>query len=361
MRKCTGVTMRNASLMLVYLLLASLVISVSVKVEAKEKPKKASKLLQQFDRLVQGEFDNYNQVNFEQNDFLADEDKPKDKHARLYKRVSRIHAPKLGAHVYYHQIHSGGKDKGIYRKSLEVVTIDDKSLVIRAENYRFKTPDKYQNLWLEQDVSTLSLEDLRQVGQNCFTEYKLLGNSFVGAIEKSRCKVESKKFGHLNLRTEQVVSEDEIWHLEEGFLPSGKILFGREDDEPIKLRRAKSFSCWAAFKTEKVKTNGEAVWDFFPDLTIHNQGDIAEFTTSDMQPKHYFIRLKETVFPAGNRPDVFELFVHERVTDDDSTRTKKDIATIRYQDALSYTWTNTAATRLGINLRWMQASCHIQQ
>jgi len=40
MRKCTGVTMRNAILMLVYLLLASLVISVSIKVEAKEKPKK---------------------------------------------------------------------------------------------------------------------------------------------------------------------------------------------------------------------------------------------------------------------------------------------------------------------------------
>lgn len=308
------------------------------------------KLMSKFDQLIQGEFDNYNQINFQNNEFLDKADVPSIKHARLYKRVTRINAPQLGAFVYYHQIHEGGKDKPIYRQSIQVVSPDYQNNKLIAENFTFLTPEKYTDLWREEKEVDLNLNNLKPVGEQCQSQYRLVGNSFVGGIDKQKCKVKSKKFGYLNLSTEQVYSREAFWHLEEGFLPSGKELFGRSDDIPHKLRRVKNFKCWAAFKTEKLKANGDAYWDFNSNINIHNQGDIAEFTTTDKIPKHYFIRLKETIFPAGKRPDVFEMFIHEN-TQESKTN---------YTQALSYTWTNTEATRLGINLRWMQASCSLK-
>lgn len=307
------------------------------------------KLLKKFDQLIQGEFDNYNQYNFENNSFLDESDLPKKKHARLYKHVARINAPSLGKFVYYHQIHEGGKDKPIYRQSLQVVTPDHNNNTIVAQNYRFNSPESFTNLWQHQNEISLSLSDLKLVGENCHSTYKAAGETFIGGIDPKQCKVESKKGGYIYIATEQVVSQLGLWHLEEGYSSSGKEIFGREDNIPHKMRRAKKFKCWAAFKTKRLKENGEPHWDFYPNRIVHNQGDISEFSTTDREPEQYFIRLKETTFPAGSRPDVFELFIHENT----------EQARKNYKQALSYTWTNKEAERLGINLRWMQASCSV--
>ena len=328
--KWQGDTMVRVNWVLLSLLL------VGIQSANAKSPKPADKILAYYQQLVVGEFDNYNQVNFERNDFLSSADKPKKAHERLYKKVSKINAPELGEHVYLHQIHSGGKDKAIYRQSIEVVHFDAKTNQVIAENYRFKNKEPVEVT----ATLTIKSSDLKNVGENCHTNYQIMTDTFVGGIDKNQCQVASKKFGHLNLSTIQVVGKDEVWHLEEGFLPSGKMLFGREDNIPIKMRRAKNFKCWAAFKTDKLKENGEPHWDFFPNLIVHNQGDIAEFTTTETSPKQYFFRLKETIFPAGKRPDVFELFVHKN-----NEQAKK-----HYNKALAYTWSNADAKRLGINL-----------
>lgn len=331
----------------------------------------ADKLMTQLDQLIQGEFDNYNQVNFQSNDYLNEADIPLKKHARLYKRATRINAPVLGEYVYYHQVHDGGKDKPIYRQSVQVFSINYQGNTLIAQNYTFKTPKAFENLWLDKGNLSLSLDDLSIVGEHCHSEYRSMGQIFIGGIDKKKCKIKSKKFGYLNLSTQQVYSENSFWHLEEGFLPSGKMLFGREDDIPHKLTRAKNFECWAAFKTQKVQDNGEPHWDFFSKLIIHNQGDVAKFSTTDKEPNYYFIRLKETVFPAGKRPDVIEMFIHENTENKENTEKSKQVnskditqttpllvAKETNTQALAYTWANADATRLGINLRWMQASCN---
>lgn len=82
------------------------------------KSRPADKLLHEFSQLIQGQFDNYNQVNFETNGFLDEHDLPKDKHHRLYKHVTKLESPNLGEFVFYEQTHAGGRDKPIYRKSI---------------------------------------------------------------------------------------------------------------------------------------------------------------------------------------------------------------------------------------------------
>ena len=315
---------------------------------ASERP--MDKQMKLFDSLIQGEFDNYNQVNFETNGFLSEQDVPDKKHARLYKRVVKFDAPELGQNVYYEQTHSGGRDKPVYRQTFMVVTPDHQNNTLIATHYRIKNADAYKNPWSMQQPPILTSANLMEMNDGCQTVYKLMGESFVGEINHQMCKLPSKHGGFVHIGSKAVLSEEGYWHLEEGFREDGSRTFGREDQQYYKLARADVFKCWAAFKTDRTKENGEPEWDFFPNIRLHNQGDIASFTTTHESPQHYFIRLKETVFPSGNRPDVLEIFVHE-----DTEQAKKN-----YKQALSYTWTNADAGRLGLNLRWMQTSCSLQ-
>lgn len=302
------------------------------------------KQLVNFDRLIQGEFDNYNQVNFETNDFLTSQDIPDQKHARLYKKVVRLNAPQLGEFVYYEQTHAGGREHKIYRKSISIVTPEHSRKRLVVQNYKLVTD--IDVLELQQNIA---LKDLKTLGNSCNTEFRLQGDSFIGEIDHKKCTVKSKHGGNIHISGQFVISKAGYWHLEAGFKPDGTMAFGRKDQDYYQLTRAQRFTCWAAFKTDKLKESGEPHWDFHSKISMHDQGDISEFTTTSSVPKNYFIRLKQTVFPAGKRPNVFEMFIHEN-----SEQAKK-----QYKDALSYTWTNSDAKRLGINLRWMQASCSL--
>ena len=322
--------------------------SSSLVANSTERPE--DKLLRQFESLIVGEFDNYNQVNFETNEFLSASDVPEQKHARLYKRVAKIHAPQLGEYVFYEQTHSGGKDKKIYRQSLLVMQADYRNNRLVARNYKFKQPADFQNLWDAPEQGDLTTADLNLVGENCETVFRQLGDSFVGKIDPKTCAVESKHGGKVMIGSDSVISQQGYWHLEAGFKPDGAMIFGRKDQDFYKLLRANPFKCWFAFKTDRSKENGEPEWDFYANQFMHSQGDIVRFTTTHKQPEKYFVRLKETRFPSGKRPDVLEMFVHR-----DTEKAQKD-----YKQALSYSWTSIEADRLGINLRWMQGSCSKQ-
>lgn len=155
------------------------------------------------------------------------------------------------------------------------------------------------------------------------------------------CQVVSRRSGKpLYIAARMVLSRDEMWHLEEGFNEDLEQIFGAPGNVPYKLRRARYFSCWVAFLKDE-EADG---WDFFREVRIHDQGGIAEFTTTNDDPRRYRLQLTQTVFPAGHRPDVLELFVSEKGND----------------EALSYTWTARDSDRIGINLRWMQAGCSLE-
>jgi hypothetical protein len=191
------------------------------------------------------------------------------------------------------------------------------------------------------------MSDLNTMGENCGSDFSWESGVFIAEMYYQDCVVPSKHGGVVHIASKTVISEDEYWHIEGGYNSEGKMRFGREDGIPIKMRRAKRFKCWVALKTDEKKDNGEFKWDFFPNLSLHNQGDVIHFSRSDVDGKHYFIRLKETIFPAGKRPDVLEIFVHQTTEE----------AKTNYKKALSYTWTNSNAKLLGLNLRWLQSSC----
>ncbi|MCG8444086.1 MAG: hypothetical protein MI723_19965 [Caulobacterales bacterium] len=121
----------------------------------------------------------------------------------------------------------------------------------------------------------------------------------------------------------------------------------RRDGGPaFEMRRARTFQCWASVL--RGASHGDAGagaapgdWWFTRDVTLHDQGGLATLTTDEEPARDIDLRLRRVEWPYGrNRPSL-TLYVHQ---DQD-------------ERATSYAWAEYDAERIGINLRWVQASC----
>lgn len=111
-----------------------------------------------------------------------------------------------------------------------------------------------------------------------------------------------------------------------------------------RMRRARPFECWTSvLRGAAHGDSGEGMrdWDFRRGVKLHDQGGVAELVTDEDPPRRIRLKLRDVDWPYGtNRPSL-TLYVHEGDND----------------RAVSYAWTEASADRIGINLRWLQASC----
>jgi hypothetical protein len=125
---------------------------------------------------------------------------------------------------------------------------------------------------------------------------------------------------------------------------AGGITLRLEDGTVTTLRRARAVLCWAAMPKDVKKPDGTTDWYGVRDLKLHDQGGRAAFGGGDTGAKPTVIKLRNVVWPTGpNKPSVV-LYVFTPEEPD---------------KAVAYSWADLGATRVGINLRWMQASCTI--
>jgi len=117
-----------------------------------------------------------------------------------------------------------------------------------------------------------------------------------------------------------------------------------ELNHEMQMRRARAFTCWAGVLKGAVHGDtGEGItdWDFRQAINIHDQGGEAWIETAETPPRRIRLRLRDVDWPYGDRRPSLTLYVH----DGDNPR------------AASYAWAEGGADRIGINLRWIQASC----
>ena len=110
------------------------------------------------------------------------------------------------------------------------------------------------------------------------------------------------------------------------------------------FRKARPFSCWTAVlrgATHGDSGEGNRDWDFRRGLNIHDQGGVITLETDETPSRSVRLRLRDVDWPHGERRPSLTLYVLEG----DSDR------------AVSYAWTEGGGERIGINLRWLQASC----
>jgi hypothetical protein len=126
-------------------------------------------------------------------------------------------------------------------------------------------------------------------------------------------------------------------------LTQTKLIFAKgPGGAAAEFRKARGFTCWVFVHKGEPKPGNDENWQTFFKQPIHDQGGWLWVKTDEPTPQHVGLRLRNVIWPTGfNRPSLV-LYVHKA---DDKKR------------AVSYSWANTDAERIGINLRWMQASC----
>ena len=121
-------------------------------------------------------------------------------------------------------------------------------------------------------------------------------------------------------------------------LPNGQVL---------ELRHARPVTCWASLKRDNPTSDGKDDWTFSKDIKLHDQGGRALVGEGEAGVKTIILRMRNVTWSGSgrstNRPSLV-LYVH--AADDPD-------------HAVSYVWSDPGAARLGVNLRWMQASCTI--
>lgn len=111
------------------------------------------------------------------------------------------------------------------------------------------------------------------------------------------------------------------------------------------LKRARPVTCWAAVPKKKRKEDGSIDWLFARQLEMHDQGGRVSVGGGDTGAEQVTLRMRAVHWPppSRNRPSMV-LYIHKEDPD----------------RAASYSWADIDASRVGINLRWMQASCTIE-
>lgn len=122
-------------------------------------------------------------------------------------------------------------------------------------------------------------------------------------------------------------------------------VIARIDGRETVLRKARAVTCWGAARKPDEQDENKA-WLFERGLVLHDQGGRVRFGGGDSGAPETILRIRHVTWPEGsaNRPSLV-LYVHSA---DDPNR------------AISYSWADENASRVGINLRWMQASCTVE-
>ena len=118
------------------------------------------------------------------------------------------------------------------------------------------------------------------------------------------------------------------------------------DGSETQLKRARPVECWAAARKTQPKADGSPDWLFVQKLDLHDQGGRVMVGGGDSGAEPLILRMRAVHWPkpSTNRPSMV-LYVHKADNPD---------------SAVSYSWADIDASRVGLNLRWMQASCTIK-
>ncbi|MEO0617385.1 MAG: hypothetical protein AAFY69_14755 [Pseudomonadota bacterium] len=260
--------------------------------------------------LLAGDFDNQEQVYFE-GELDAD---PDARHSRERQVVETV-GDAGDATLAWHRLAEDSDTvtaRGLWR-----LQVDAASSGLRM--VRWQLP-------LLADLERAAIEPDAVGSRKCDVVWRRRAEQFEGRVSGEDCDE----------------SEDAAWLIAESELQLPAVSV---DDEtgtelPYVLRRARAFQCWLAIP----KRDGEN-WHFESQLNLHDQGGRAWVDTDEPEPQRVGIKIRNVAWPTGTNRDSLVLYVYRG---DESA-------------AASYAWGEPTATRLAINLRWMQASCTLAE
>ena len=268
--------------------------------------------LQVVTTLLNGDFDNANQAYFDARG------KREIRHRRLHADVNRVTAPALGEHVFLASLHwdsDENEDAGDY---LWVLSADPASASVKMRTWLLEKQ-------LEAET-TLSGEALSAL-ESCDLYWRREAAQF-RATAASNCSGA--------MPTELVLSDRQLW-----------MNWTERTASDYQLHRVRNFECYADIPG--VGGGLDIPYDRYEGFHVHDQGDAVWFTSNE--GRRLGISLFSVDWPINNYEGVFTrdsfvIYISEEV---DGERTEH-----------GYAFTVPEADRIGINLKWMLASCFMK-
>lgn len=288
-----------------------------------------------------GRYDNELQVFWEKDGAIPEE----ARHERIHSIFRPVEAPAFGDRVFYVEQFSDGDPAKIYRQRIYAFSADEAAQAIRLRIFTPKNAASLAGAWRDPSrLKSLKLKDATTV-PGCDVFWRRQANQFHGSIPDGACTVRSERLGKdIVIDDDLVLTPDEIWIADRATTIDGAYVFGNKAGAPHKLKKVRPFECWTAtLKGARHGDSGAGLndWNFLRGGLLHDQGGELKLQTADAPPREVRLKLRRVEWPSGpNRPSL-TLYVHEG----DNPR------------AVSYVWGEADADRLGINLRWLQASC----
>ena len=337
--------MRKTPWILVVLLLVSAGATASTANFSETPPPRAvqEKDFRTFLSWFEGAFDSGEQVAF------ADElGIPKDAvPERIHSIFKRVDLPAFGEHVFYVEQYLDGDPSKIYRQRLYSFSLDPDEQAIKLVIHI--PSDTKALVGAHNDPSKLAgvTPEATRTMPGCDVFWQRRGDAFLGYMKPGACTFQSQRSGKTIVVSDDLyLDDDEIWIFDRAVDTEGNHVYGNKAGIPNKLKKVRYFSCWMAVKREGVADDAEGAWSFDRGIAVHDGGELTWVQTPAREAR-VGLKIRDVVWPSGTNQDSLVLYVHDQGAADP-------------QRAASYAWADPGATRIGINLRWMQASCSLQ-
>ena len=279
-----------------------------------------------------GVYDNQEQVYFEAEQEIDDA----LRHERIHHVFEPVELPAFGDHVFYVQQHLNDDPAQIYRQRIYSFRPDYEEGAIRLTIHIPNDAGALVDAHLDvTKLAGLSPEQTR-VLPGCDVFWRRQANHFVGYMEPDACSYVSTESGQrIIFNDDLLLTEEALWISDRAEDEEGNRVFGHPTGVPHKNMKARRFECWMT----GMQRDGE--WTFRRGLEIYDQGGMVWLETEEEAPQQVGIKMRNVHWPYGNNRPSLVLYAYR--PDEDR--------------AVSYAWADPSAQRIGINLRWMQASC----
>lgn len=292
---------------------------------------------QDFARFLQwfpGEYDNHEQVWQQAQDGVPEQ----DRHEHIHHIFQAVQAPAVGKHTFFVKQYMDGDYENVYRQRLYSFSKNPEAKAVQLTIYsfndekRYRYTDKNPNL-----IQSITPEELRTI-PGCEVYWRYNGEYFTGVMKDKACKFYSERSKQTIYITDTLrLTSSEIWIGDKAFDAGGNKIFGR--DEQHKNRKVRYFKGWAAMRRSKIDPAAEKDdWLSVKDLRIHNEGQRISFIADDGTTTGYALELAQLTYQNTKQP-ILKLGLIDEASG----------------ETITYAWADVGSTRLGMNLRWIQA------
>jgi len=290
-----------------------------------------------------GEYDNYEQF-WLQTVELPEAQRPADPHEHTHHIFAPVAAPLLGEHVFFVKQTLPQKANAVYRQRLYRFS-EEADGSMRMAIYSFKNEAKFTDAERKPEVfKQLTLNDLKQI-EGCEVRWFWNGtDTFDGSVNRRTCRVFSERLGsNVFVEDRFKLTESALWIREAATDEKGASVYGRV--EPHKNRKLRFFEGWAAIKKEGRDAPRESKnWYGTRGIVVHSEGQYFALVKDDGTPAGYSIQLARLTYQNTQQP-ILKL----ALVDDATGR------------SIAYSWAEIDATRIGINLGWIQAGLTLKK